>query len=330
MKRIILFLSFLMFMPASVFAVRDGCIDGKYDNSPDNPYTIDKRCYVTEAQKQTKPFNAVASLKDIMGGIYCSGVIVEKKGELYLYTAKHCVENDFGGTASIVLTSVNGSKRFFVKKEMVGTDDRDWAIYHINKEKHPDLKSVYISKKFKNMGNYDAVIAGYSSLKIVSDEQVEEFRKRYLEYQNDFVKGRKRPELGYIPTHGILVSNAIAKSFIDDLKVNNKEYYDTIFGQSGMQLSSCKYSSVGKMTGCQIWNGNSGSGIFDEDGNVMGIVTKGMNFIMGPAHARGVKSEALYPNPDSIFISHPELKDVKQEERPEDVGKKLLDEFFGK
>ena len=104
MKRILCVFS-LLIMPIVCFGFDDAC-------TKPNEFTIDKRCYVTEAQKQTKPFNAVASLKDIMGGIYCSGVIVEKKGELYLYTAKHCVQNDFGGTASIVLTSVNGSRRF--------------------------------------------------------------------------------------------------------------------------------------------------------------------------------------------------------------------------
>ena len=38
-------------------------------------YTIDRRCYVTDKQKQQKPYNATVGLIDVDGYIYCTGTL---------------------------------------------------------------------------------------------------------------------------------------------------------------------------------------------------------------------------------------------------------------
>ena len=81
MKKIFLFLSFLLYLPC-VAPGADHCTD------PDK-YTVDKRCYVTDEQKKEKPYNAVVRV-----GSGCTGIIIEKNGVPFLLTAKHCTDPD--------------------------------------------------------------------------------------------------------------------------------------------------------------------------------------------------------------------------------------------
>ena len=64
----------------------------------------------------------------------------------------------------------------------------------------------------------------------------------------------------------------------------NIEWYEPSYNRE-LKVSNCKYSSNGKSTNCQIWNGNSGGPIFDDKNAIMGIVTRGNSIIGGEHHA---------------------------------------------
>ena len=48
-----------------------------------------------------------------------------------------------------------------------------------------------------------------------------------------------------------------------------------VFNDDNLKESKCMYTNDDKAIGCQGWNGDSGGGIFDRSGNLMGIATGG-------------------------------------------------------
>ena len=114
-----------------------------YDDSCSYPdkYTVDKRCYVTEEQKKEHPYNAVVS---IVGEELCSGVVVNRKdGDLYVYTAKHCVSDKNGIPKSTVDIKTQDGKIITVEIIMVGkykpAGENDEIYYVV-----PDIYSSYV------------------------------------------------------------------------------------------------------------------------------------------------------------------------------------------
>ena len=97
-------------MPRFVF-----CAD--YCTDPDK-YTVDKRCYVTEEQKQEIPYKAVVKVNR------CTETIVKKDGGFFMYTAKHCTDADIDNIADDQLTiSLQNGISLPVKKYMLGEYD---------------------------------------------------------------------------------------------------------------------------------------------------------------------------------------------------------------
>ena len=278
----------LLFIPF-VSMAEDHCTNPK-------EFTVDKRCYVTNAQKQKKPYNAVVALID-GNHVYCTGTIRDYKGKLYVYTAKHCVNDKSGNIKDTIEIQTQDGKRFTVNKNKVGDYvpqslalDRsgDWAIYNIPDE-HKNLSSTTFSNNSKNSGNtYDARVVGYGALKIMSNADILYFKSKYVTWLKD-KKGIKSDgtETAYgWQDGGINTKNAYANNFVDYLRSTEKSYYKGIFQTASiLKQSFCSFTGAGVQKGCQLWGGNSGGGVFDNQGNLMGILTGYLTVIGGESHA---------------------------------------------
>ena len=320
MKKILVLFS-LLCVPNFCWALDDAC------TKPDE-YTIDKRCYVTEAQKKTKPYNSTVCV--LVGKFSCcTGTIVKHNDKLYMYTAKHCViPNDkismSKNSVSVLLQSgpVHDLYKntvgdfYFTDIERNGGDnnDGDYAIYDVPKIVKDNLGNIeYVTisdKKRFGVGpitsDYDARVIGYGALKIMSNKEISDFKQKYINYL------RKNPALRNIDitkdtsygfrNDGINTENSRAKNFVTYLYDKETAYYYDIFeDNTKLKVSRCKYSSNGKMTNCQMWGGNSGGGIFDVNGNIMGIATRAAPVIGGSGHA-GAENNMFEKDTLSIIL----------------------------
>ena len=304
-----------MFFPIYVFGA-DHC------TNPDE-YTVDKRCYVTKEQKQTKPYNAVVALvKHDPFRIYCTGTIVKKNDTLYLYTAKHCVVDNDNVVSNQINIRTQDLKEYVALNTNSGSyyrtatvDDNnnsktvshnkfgDWAVYKIT----DDLAAVDITdavkvSMFGNSLDYDARLIGHGELKIMSDKEILDFKQKYL----DYLINTKNVDVNEpVKKYGIVnetvqtINSNVSDFILNYLKQSENEYYmKTFIDRRNLKESKCVYTSLGEIKKCQAWGGNSGGGIFDKDGNLMAIHTTGRKQIGGNNHAEAVDSINLEKKPD--------------------------------
>lgn len=281
MKKYII-ISLLLFIPSLAMAA-DHCTNPK-------EYTVDKRCYVTDAQKKEKPYNAVVALVYRDSSLpYCTGTIVkDKDGKPYLYTAKHCTGDENDLVLSELQIKLQDGRKLKVTKKDTGIYNikhnvffkGDWAIYQLGTSNVP---SVEITDK-KSIGrgpftyDYDARVVGYGSLKIMSDREISDFKQKYTKYLKD--KNKNLNIITGLLGDGINTENSYFINFIQ--KSEELKYFIDL---RALKVSNCKYSSNGKYTNCQAWGGNSGGPIFDDKNAIMGIHTRGLPIIGGPHHA---------------------------------------------
>lgn len=288
-KYLISFLLFV-FIPGVLFA-RDACTD------PD-AFTVDRRCYVTDEQKKEKPYNAVVKLYG------CTGTIVKIKNDYYIYTAKHCVSSEKVDSYESISAVLQNGTTVMADRNDVGeyntaTDENwegDWAIYKIRDEYNDGkLPYVYISDKW-DWGilsiNRDARSVGYGVLKIMSDAEIEEFKARYITYlaterDTPYEQQTKTEKYGFKGGESIDTTNAYANNFIYDFLFDtDRKYYSDIFKDGNkLKVSDCKFATDGREINCQGWGGNSGGGVFDNNGDIMGLTTRGPSIIGGENHA---------------------------------------------
>lgn len=263
-------------------------------------YTIDKRCYVNNTQKQTQPYNATVALVNVATNfVYCTGTIRNYNGRLYVYTAVHCVfDETLNDTKDSIVVQTQDGTRITVVKNKAGSRnmvdksvyDRsgDWIIYTIP-DGYQNLSSVSFSTNQRNSGNtYVARVVGYGALKIMSDAEINQFKQKYKTY----LKNQKRITSNGSETQyswqsgGVNLSSGYGKEFWSYLAENEPSYYKDVFKNSSMlKISYCTFSGAGVAQGCQIWGGNSGGGVFDETGNLMGIITGYKRTIGGTRHS---------------------------------------------
>lgn len=278
-----------MLFPNFAFGAADSCTNP-------SAYTVDMRCYVTDAQKKVKPYNAVVRLEN-----WCTGTIVRVNGKNYVYTAKHCtdVKNDGQPADELNFYMQNGAT-FVGKRNNVGNYDiekdkgynGDWAIYKLPEDKK-DVPYVEISDRAKfGRGvlsyDYSARDIGYGLLKIMSDEEIRVFKRKYSDWLPNgkgVFKPKSIKDYGVLDDGGIDTKSTMPQSFLSELRKNDPEYYRGLFYDKKLKVSYCEYNSVGAMKNCQGWGGNSGGGIFDDNGNIMAIHTRGTKVIGGEYHA---------------------------------------------
>ena len=283
MKKNLLFLLFLFFIPNLVTA-NDNC------TNPDE-YTIDKRCYVTDGQK---PFDSVVYLVSIVGN-YCSGVMIDgDDGKTYIYTATHCVLPD---NKTIARISKNITAKTFSGKTINARFDKviggeQVALYVIDKD---GLSSTEIGKE--NAFGKNIHVVGYGNFEILSDDTIKKFKSEYMGYlsrEKSIYANGDEYRYGFTPDDGIVYNsdrgkgyhNDYIQDFWDFLYITNQELYKSIFGDIKLKISTCKYYDDSSFDGCQAVRGDSGGGVFDENGNVIGIILKAEHIIDGPRNMK--------------------------------------------
>ena len=176
---------------------RDGCMEnGKYKNE----YTIDRRCYVPDNQKQTLPYNATVALLNDKNEIYCTGTIFRDNQYfslnqafqyetklpvpgLYVYTAAHCVKNK---SDTLKIRLQNG-KEIITEKINIGSKPfgifntgNDWAVYKIPDDEQDELPFVDIA--YSADTNSQLNVIGYGALAIMSDSEIKNYKKEYINF----------------------------------------------------------------------------------------------------------------------------------------------------
>lgn len=278
MKRFLCFL-FILF-PAISFAdvkLHDRCVEnGKYEKE----YKIDRRCYVTDEQKQQKPYNATVGLLDERGEIHCTGTIVRQDNGYFVYTAKHCVDSN-----DTIRIELQNGRTFSASRLMDGDiiahfDDATYYKIIVDKD---DASIPYVQRDSFEDGK--AQIVGYGSLGIMSDKDIKYVKDRYIDYLKKYIKDAEKNNDGTI---AISAQNEFTKDGgMRGLGLFTMFFYNWMNGYrnyDNLKLSDCDLSN-GVLNGCQVWGGNSGGPLFNNQGKIMGVVVSGNYQIGGSKHA---------------------------------------------
>lgn len=266
-------------------------------------YTIDRRCYVTEEQKKEKPYSATVGFGDVDGAFACSGTIVKNRGFFYIYTAKHCVDNKDGSVKKQINVTMQSGKKITAELSKFGdwtekdstNSNGDWAVYEIepNAMYSSDVADMLDGAYVKIIGvvgkdYYEARLIGYGGLPILSDQEILDFKNRYIKLLQETEKiniaEADKETLTNYGLHGSIID--ISPDYNNWIRVFNEltdcdTFLSTI--DPYLKVSYCSYSDTrwktGNMYRCQSWLGNSGGGIFDEFGNLIGMLTVGVQTI---------------------------------------------------
>ncbi len=317
MKKALILLSLLSFMmPAVSWAEDDSC-------SKPASYTVDKRCYITDTQKDKKPYNAtVAVVIEDVG--YCTGTIVKDRdnGKLYLYTAKHCVVDDHNKAYTKINIILHDGRTIEVNKNKSGNMlsdivyNQDWATYRVPDE-YGDIDFTEISGNYKKgfgpfASVYDARVVGFGAMKVMSDDDINEFKAKYLDYlaeeeEKDEKEIERLEKRVMKKNRGIKLASGDGKNFFNYLQEEEPWYVAELYSDNAnLKESRCRYTSSGIGKDCQGWGGNSGGGIFDNEGNIMGLITRGLVIVGGKRHGSigGIVGTINLMQKESPFINH--------------------------
>lgn len=348
--------------PTVCWGLDDAC------TKPDE-FTIDRRCYVTDEQKNVFPYNTVVALLSSKNRIYCTGTIVQDEAEhqMYVYTAKHCTDNNKDNISDNTLAiQTQQGEQYMVSLVRSGnlnietgaSRSGDWAIYNIDDapdnlqgttlttyhsgfvggfdalvDKTPvsmsgnrgPVRHKLALGEMWSVNDFDARVVGYGALKIMNDAEIRTFREKYIEFLeenlDDAVREvyknknlseaeierkialyRDEPQLKGLYGKNIYKNNPIVQEFISGTHTNSlssKERSDIFKDIDNLKVSYCQLSTDGYQQGCQTWHGNSGGPIFDRDGRLMGMVTRGDSFIGGNRHASGGENSSKNNDKDS-------------------------------
>ena len=297
MKKIFMFL-LLFCMPIVSFGLEDACTNP-------NEFTIDKRCYVTDEQKQQKPYNAVVGFIGPYG-TDCTGTVVKHGEQVFVYTAKHCMERYKERFVSFVdetqarvgrFSEGNYKTSYSLYEQTMTNADGDWAILKFDEADTKEMPFVELSV---HPTNRNALSLGYGGLKVMSDKEIADIKNKYIDYwkNNDSPYVIKDENTGeYVPEGKILITqeNQAQYGLVDGGLVTINSYVGHFISKEiglldtdshKLKASYCQYDSdSNKVIGCQGWQGDSGGGLFDFEGNLMAIRSKGSAIIGGTNHA---------------------------------------------
>ncbi|MBP5485471.1 MAG: hypothetical protein J6Y07_02070 [Alphaproteobacteria bacterium] len=267
-------------------------------------YTIDRRCYVTDEQKKQKPYSAVVGILG-KNGVKCTGTIAKwdhglthkdsSDSNLYLFTAKHCTDQDGDGISDKVLhiKLQNGDK---LKVTLVETGDyninedtnfySDWAVYSLPATANKQISWIYADSDGHRDGRTIKLI-GYGTLKIMSDKEIEEFKQKYA----DYLKEKGVTDMSYENTGldeygGVDLTKQQARLFRLELSGGffSSFYINDLFHDKKLKVVKCFFRNTNNL--CQGWNGNSGGPMIDNNSDTLvSILTRVTSVISDHDHA---------------------------------------------
>ena len=237
-------------------------------------YTIDQRQYVS---RDAAPYSSIVRL----GGDdpYCTGILTANG---IVITAKHCVldknnmimshrdiraDHATYGALLLGMEPVTGATELFpggnfdFSAGLVG----DWAFLSPRMDVISDINVA----RFSGNAPVDVLVAGYGALKILSDQEIQNLRRAYMEYlrDNSFL-GAINP-MYYFGGEDIHSNSATGLGFIWAVtqgKIPDVSP-DVFRDNNALKVSHCQAQSVldenaANLLGCQGWGGNSGGPVF--------------------------------------------------------------------
>ena len=293
-----------------------------YCTNPDE-YTVDRRCYVSEEQKNESPFNSVVKIEfgNIFKDEHCTGVIAKwnrnfTKDDLsvlndlwYLFTAKHCTDADGDGIPDRELNiKLQNGNRFDVRLIGYGNRDArdktnlygDWVLYSIPSNFIIGLDGRYYVnmvsvENIKDKIDYvyadadaekdgrSVMLVGYGILKIMSDTEIEEFKQRYINY----LKKSGKTDIDENPEEYGFVEGGINIANDNAYKFKKKFlpyfYKQDVFYDQELKFSKCEFTEY---PDCQIWGGDSGAPLFDSENRLVGLHSLGYRIVGGKYHGK--------------------------------------------
>lgn len=258
-------------------------------------YTIDRRQY---ADKFDAPFYNAGRLNR-MGKNFCSAVIT---ADNIVITARHCLGGEIPSQLRVidVYDTTHPITDYVVPDTNVPDDiAHDWAIISVDNAV-PISSDITLGEAPENT-SVPVTIAGYGSLRVLSDDEIATIRRAYSQYLNDRLKEKGTTPTTSTPTDFLTLFDNNASgtdiNFFDGttrdtfarrsvLEKYNIRATDVFGDGSRMKTSMCKvlfkngiiYNIKGEKP-CQLWSGNSGGPIFFKNDNdtwtLVGIQTHG-------------------------------------------------------
>ena len=255
----------------------DSCVEnGKYANQ----FKIDRRCYMTDEQRQKHPYNAVVGItvngnngshyEALVNSGGCTGVIIKNPydGQLYIYTAAHCVSTIKAPVGSgfeqyaytqngyaFPITNIvkhgggygNGNYEYLTK---------DRAIFAIPQKYQHVLPYAETGEYTDNRVD----IVGHGFLSILNDSAIHAAKQEW----EKILKKSSKAEKSILEQIGEY-SDAFPKDY--RLKVS--------FSCELLKDDELNQSNAKKHNYCQTYGGNSGGPVFNLAGQVIGVVSNG-------------------------------------------------------
>lgn len=274
MRRFLIFL--LLFYPVICSALDDAC------TKPDE-YKIERRCYVDDNMWQKAPYKYVLKMySKSKDRVFCAANMVSGK----IVTAKHCLEND--QVSDIEFIAFDG-KKISVKNNdyVMGTGDfryndyEDWAVLTpISEDSEFVINNSINDTASFDVGDYWAdgsfISTGCGQLKILSDKEIEAFKKAYLEYLEEHAEELRGSFLSdnEMTDHKQTIKISSIKALLKADAYFSKYGFtvkDIFWDQNNLKASVC--DSVGVSfnnimnTSCKAFCGDSGGGIYQTTNN---------------------------------------------------------------
>jgi hypothetical protein len=213
---------------------------------------------------------------------------------LVVYTAAHCIVVGENKIEKIkirlqdgreFIASHNNSGNFLLAPETEMTEEEletwirknnphDWAIYNIPEQYYNNIPYTFITDKNHSNALHNATVVGYGLLKIMSNNDIDYFKQEYINY----LKGRPQNKDHGFVNDNIAINNHVVLNFLYE---HQSDISDVIFNDNKkLKQSKCEYGGEFNAENCQVWAGNSGGPVYDNENRIMGIVTLG-NFLIG-------------------------------------------------
>ncbi|MBR1380012.1 MAG: hypothetical protein IJ560_00270 [Alphaproteobacteria bacterium] len=277
-------------------------------------YMTDHRRYIDDKEWSNAPYRHVLAIIDSKNTVYGTANMVNGK----ILTARHCID----GIKNPYFRAFDGTRFYgdmsgaIMGDYNIGNDDNpdgDWAVIPSRDDMHAFIEKNSVSVTDMPPGERNTELVGFGALKVMSDQEIVNFKRAYNEYLVDLrVNGKDN-------LHGPMIQNFIAaidgNSIVDN--TNRKYVYMNTDTSRTFRANIAKYAQKYNLdtnmfrdtarlkagecrvnftnsnlnhtpNTCQGWHGNSGGGLFSKIGNkwtLVGMLTRSISIIGGKNHA---------------------------------------------